>query len=76
MHCLKKNLNASRPSEHPPVRGGGDVETFRWDHKLQRQSPFMAFNRVPPIVVTEGQQYSVGEKPIIEEYFSSVWAKQ
>ena len=20
--CLKKNLNASRPSEHPPVRGG------------------------------------------------------
>ena len=19
--CLKKNLNASRPSEHPPVRG-------------------------------------------------------
>ena len=21
--CLKKKLNASRPSEHPPVRGGG-----------------------------------------------------
>ena len=21
-HHLKKNLNASRPSEHPPVRGG------------------------------------------------------
>ena len=20
--CLKKNLNAHRPSEHPPVRGG------------------------------------------------------
>ena len=23
--CLKKNLNASRPSEHPPVRGGGGM---------------------------------------------------
>ena len=21
-YCLKKNQNASRPSEHPPVRGG------------------------------------------------------
>ena len=27
----KKNLNASRPSEHPPVRGG-NIKTFRWDH--------------------------------------------
>ena len=25
----KKNLNASRPSEHPPVRGR-NVKTFRW----------------------------------------------
>ena len=25
---FKENLNASRPSEHPPVRGG-NVETFR-----------------------------------------------
>ena len=25
--CLKKNLNASRPSEHPPVRGES-VKTF------------------------------------------------
>ena len=31
--CLKKNLNASRPSEHP-VRGE-NVKTFRWDHRLQ-----------------------------------------
>ena len=28
--CLKKNLNAPRPSEHPPVRGK-NVKTFRWD---------------------------------------------
>ena len=24
--CVKKNLNASRPSEHPPVRGGGECK--------------------------------------------------
>ena len=33
----EKNLNASRPSEHPPVRGG-NVKTLRWDHRLQRQN--------------------------------------
>ena len=39
--CLKKNLNASRPSEHPPVRGE-NVKTFsRWDHRLQIQNLFM-----------------------------------
>ena len=27
LSCLKKNLDASRPSEHPPVRGG-NVKTF------------------------------------------------
>ena len=32
--CLKKNLNASRPSEHPSVRGE-KVKAFRWDHRLQ-----------------------------------------
>ena len=30
---LNKNLNACRPSEHPPV-GGENVKTFRWDHGL------------------------------------------
>ena len=38
---LKMNLNASRPSEHPPVRGE-IVKTFR-DHRLQRQFFFVAF---------------------------------
>ena len=28
---LKKNLNAPRPSEHPPARGE-NVKMFRWDH--------------------------------------------
>ena len=32
--CLKENLNASRPSEHPPVRGE-NVKRFGWDHRLQ-----------------------------------------
>ena len=30
---LKKNQNAPRPSEHPPVRGG-EIKTFRWDQRL------------------------------------------
>ena len=41
---IKYNLNASRPSEHPPVRGK-NVKTFRWDHRLQIQNLFMAFER-------------------------------
>ena len=44
--CLKKNQNAPRPSEHPPV-GGKNVKTFRWDQRLQIQNLFMAFKRVP-----------------------------
>ena len=31
--CLEKNPNASRPSEHPPVREKV-VKTFRRDHRL------------------------------------------
>ena len=41
---------------------------FRWDHRLQRQNLFMAFNRVTPVVVTLGQQYHVGEKPTVILY--------
>ena len=44
--CLKKNQDAPRPSEHPPVRGE-NVKTFGWDHRLQIQSLFMAFKQVP-----------------------------
>ena len=46
INCLKKNLNASRPSEHPPVRGE-NVKTFRWDHRLRRPNLSMAFKQVP-----------------------------
>ena len=45
-NLLKKNLNASRPSEHLQVRGE-NVKTFRGGHRLQRQNLFMAFKRVP-----------------------------
>ena len=38
---LKKNQNAPRPSEHPPVRGKKNVKTFRWDLRLQiNTNPF------------------------------------
>ena len=46
---LKKNLNASRLSKHPPVRGAGGVKMFKWDHRLQRlktSSPFAPENLV------------------------------
>ena len=37
LRTLKKNLNASRPFEHPPVREK-DVKMFRWDHRLDKTS--------------------------------------
>ena len=46
LSCLEKNLYASRPSEHPPVRGE-NVKTFRWEHRLQRHNLFMAFKGLP-----------------------------
>ena len=47
-----------RPSEHALVRGGGgggDVKTFRWDHRLQRQKPLHGVQSGSPMVVTLGQ---------------------
>ena len=38
MTSLKQNLNASRPSEHPPVRGE-NVKTFGWDHRHCEYKP-------------------------------------
>ena len=42
-----QNQSAPRPSEHPPVMGGGNVKTFRWDQRLQIQNIFMTFKQVP-----------------------------
>ena len=48
MWFLKKNQNAPRPSEHPPVRGEKMPKRLvRWDQRLQIQNLFMAFKRVP-----------------------------
>ena len=44
LRIKKKQQNAPRPSEHPPVRGG-KVKTFRWDHRLQIKNLFMVFNK-------------------------------
>ena len=63
---LKKNLNASRPFEHPPVRGK-NVKTFRWGYRLQRQNLFIALKRVPRWL-TLGQQCNVGDKPTVILY--------
>ena len=35
-----------KENEYPPVREE-KVKTFRWDHRLQIQTLFMAFRRVP-----------------------------
>ena len=37
LRVYKEKSNASRPSEHPPVRGR-NVKTFGWDHRLQMQN--------------------------------------
>ena len=45
--CLKKNQNASRPSEDPPVRGKKmSKRLVRWNQRLQIQNLFVAFKRV------------------------------
>ena len=45
---LKKNQNATRPSEHPPVRGGGGMSKRLGGIKgCKLQNLFMAFKRVP-----------------------------
>ena len=42
----KKSLHASRLSKHPPVRWGGNVKKFRWDHRLQIQNLRLLINSV------------------------------
>ena len=69
----KKNLNASRPSEHPPVRGkmskrlGGIIgckcKTSSWDLNGFLKKNQNASRPSEQMVVTLGQQYDTGEKP-------------
>ena len=56
---LKKNLNASRPSEHPLVRGK-NVNTFRWDYIGCKYKPLHGIKTGSTMGVTLGQQYNTG----------------
>ena len=49
---LKKNLNASRPSEYPSVRGG-KCQNVRLDHRLQTQNLLWHINEFPDVSNTE-----------------------
>ena len=44
---FKKTMNASRPSEYPPVRGK-NVKTFRYDHRLHIQNLCLTENLNAP----------------------------
>ena len=68
LYFLKKNQNAPIDLLSIPQPGGKNVKTFRWDHRLQIQNLFMAFKTGSPKVVTLGQQYNIGEKPIVILY--------
>ena len=45
--CLKKNLNASRPSVNNIPHRGKNVKTLRWDQRLQRQNLSWHLNGFP-----------------------------
>ena len=67
--CFKKNLNASRPSEHPTVKGK-NVKTFRWNHRLQRQNLVIPvdLNGFPDGSNIGSTVYYAGEKPTVLLY--------
>ena len=66
IHEFKKNLNASKPSEHLPsgrkMSKGLEVGTLAVETNL-----FMVSNGFPN-VTTSGQHYNIGEKPSVILY--------
>ena len=62
--CLKKNQNAPRPSEHPPVRGGGMSKRLGGIKGCKYKTSSWHLNG-SPMEITLGQQYNVGEKPTV-----------
>ena len=56
---FKKNLNASKPSEHPPS-GEKMSKVLGGNIGCRRQNLFMVSNGFPN-VTTSGQQYNIGE---------------
>ena len=61
-YTFKKNLNASKPFEHPPS-GDFFFKKNRWEHWLLGQKLFMVSKGFPNVYV--GQQYNIGEKPAV-----------
>ena len=59
--CLKKNLNASRPSEHPPVRGKKMSKRLGGIKDCKDKTSSWHLNGFPDGSKL-GQQYNVGEK--------------
>ena len=53
-HFLTKNLNASRPSEHPPVRGNNDSYCFAYPRPA-----FSAIKRTNHVPISFDQQAQV-----------------
>ena len=62
---LEKNLYASRPSEHPLVRGK-NVKTFGIVGCKDKTSSWQTDS--PMVVTLLGQQYNVEEKPTVVLY--------
>ena len=65
--CLKKNQNAPKPSEHPPVRGGEMSKCLGGIKGCKYKTSSRHLNG-SPMVVTLGQQYNIGEKPTVILY--------
>ena len=67
--CLKKNLNVSRPSEHPPVRGK-KMSTFLGDRIIGCKDKNSSWHLIgfPDGSNIGSSQYNVGEKPTVMVY--------
>ena len=65
LQYLKKNQNAPRPPEHPPVRGGEMSKRLGWIKGSKYKTSSWHLNGGSPIEITLGQQYNVGEKPTV-----------
>ena len=64
---LKKNQNAPRPSEHPPVMGE-KCQNVEVGSKAANTKPLHGILTGSPMKITLGQQYDVGEKPSVILY--------
>ena len=63
--CLNKNLNASRPYEHPPVRGENVENVLGGIIGCKYKTSSCHLNGFPDGSTNFGQQYNTGEKPTV-----------